>query len=511
VSVGQATVRRASGPIQKVVIVGGGSSGWMCAAALSRLTPGGVSVTLVESDEIGTIGVGEATIPSIMDFNGALGIKERDFVRETQATFKLGVEFADWGAIGERYMHPFGPFGHDTLAIKFHQFWLKASQGPGGGEFGELGDYSLAARAADLGRFARPDNGAEGVFSSLRYAYHFDAGLYARFLRRYSETRGVERTEGRVVRIEQWPEDGFIRAVILEDGRRIEGDLFIDCSGFRGLIIEDALKAGYESWTQWLFCDRAVAAPATNSGPPAPFTRASAEAAGWRWRIPLQHRSGNGYVYSSGDIDDAAACDRLVATAGELLAEPRALRFTPGRRKNAWLKNCVAVGLAAGFIEPLESTSIHLAQHGVSRLMALFPDMAFNAAEREEFNRLNAVEYEQTRDFIILHYKVTRRDDSPFWRRCRDMAIPDALAHKIDLFAAKGRVMRGVESLFLETSWIAVMLGQGIVPQGCDPLVDALPVDETRRYVRHVRDVIDRAARAMSPHQRAIDELIGAD
>ena len=481
----------------------------MCAAALSRLTSGGVSVTLVESDEIGTIGVGEATIPPILDFNAALGIKEQDFVRETQATFKLGIEFVDWGAVGERYMHPFGPFGRDTLAIKFHQFWLKASRSEGGAEHGPLGDYSLAARAAGLGRFARPDGPADGVLSTLRYAYHFDAALYARFLRGYSEGREVRRVEGRVVRVEQWPTDGFIRAVILEDGRRIEGDLFVDCSGFRGLLIEGALKAGYESWEQWLFCDRAAAAPATNDGPPAPFTRATADAAGWRWCIPLQHRSGSGYVYASCDIDDDAARERLIAaTPGKLLAEPQTLRFLPGRRKSAWLKNCVAIGLAAGFIEPLESTGIHLAQHGISRLMALFPDMAFGEAEREEFNRLNAVEYEQTRDFIILHYKATRRDDTPFWRRCRDMAIPDTLAHKIELFASKGRVMRGVESLFLETSWIAVMLGQGIIPQGHDPLVDALSTEETRRYVRHVRGVVDRTALAMPTHQEFIDRML---
>ncbi|EJL37989.1 Tryptophan halogenase [Caulobacter sp. AP07] len=500
----------ASGRVKRVVIVGGGTSGWMCAAALSRLVAhAGVEITLVESDEIGTIGVGEATIPSILDFNAALGLDEDEFLRETQGTFKLGIEFVGWNRPDERYIHPFGMFGRDTQAIKFHQLWLKFAQ-RGDVELGPIEDYNLCAMAARLGRFARPAGRGDSVLSSLRYAFHFDAGLYARYLRGYSERRGVVRREGKITEVLQHADNGFIRAVKLANGEQIEGDLFVDCSGFRGLLIEETLHAGYETWNQWLPCDRAVAAPSSNVGPPPPYTRATADEAGWRWRIPLQHRTGNGYVYCSSFISDDDAEQRLLSTLeGAPLADPRRLKFVAGRRKAFWIKNCVAVGLAGGFIEPLESTSIHLAQNAIARLLALFPDKDFSQPEIDEFNRLNQVEYEQTRDFIILHYKANNRSE-PFWRRLAQMPIPDSLQSKIDLFKSRGRALRGVQTLFTEDSWIAVMLGQGIHPDGYDPLVDSLPEDEARRFVRHVREMVGKTAQAMPLHAKFLEGLVVA-
>jgi tryptophan halogenase len=494
--------------INSVVIVGGGTAGWMCAAALSRLiSNAGVSITLVESDEIGTVGVGEATIPTLHTFNQQLGLDEDDFIRHTQATFKLGIEFVDWRRLGHRYLHPFGTFGLDMQAIKFHQFWLKLARSAQAESPGDLGDYNLCTVAAKLERFTRPAGGPNSVLSSLRYAFHFDAGLYARYLRSYSEKRGVVRVEGTIDYVDLNPKNGFIRAVRLRDGHRINGQLFIDCSGFRSLLMQKALGIWFESWSRWLPCDRAVAMPCANSGPPLPYTRSTADVAGWRWRIPLQHRVGNGYVYSSNFIDDDLASSRLAFTLdGELLGEPRLLRFTPGRCKKFWERNCVAIGLAGGFIEPLESTSIHLIQTGIARLLALFPDRGFSQPEIDEYNRMTILEYEQVRDFIILHYKANEREDSKFWQACREMAVPDTLEQKMALFRSKGRVLRRQEDLFTEDSWIAVMLGQGIEPLGYDPLVDSLPLENTRQFVSHVRDVIGKTARAMPSHEQFIAE-----
>jgi tryptophan halogenase len=496
-----------SGPIRKIVIVGGGTSGWMSAAALARMIEhAGVSVTLIESDEIGTVGVGEATIPSIRTFNGLLGLDENDFVRNTQGTFKLGIEFVNWYRQGRRYIHPFGTYGVDLHAIKFHQFWLKLKQ-LGDAALGDISEFNLCTTAATLNRFTRPKGGPGSVLASLGYAFHFDAGLYAQYLRRYAEGRGVRRIEGKIVDVRLRPDDGFISSVVLQDGRAVEGELFLDCSGFRSLLLGQTLNIGFEDWSHWLPCNRAVAVPCESASPLLPYTRSTADAAGWRWRIPLQHRTGNGYVYCSDFIGDDAARTRLLAELdGAPKAEARVLKFTAGCREKFWEKNCVAIGLAGGFLEPLESTSIHLVQTGIAKLMTLFPDRSFPTPEIDAYNRYALQEYERVRDFIILHYKATERDDTPFWRRCRDMSIPESLQVKINLFRSKGRALPTPDDLFTEHSWIAVMLGQGVEPGGYDPLVDSLPLEDVRRFVQHIKDVVGKTAHAMPLHQTFIEQ-----
>jgi tryptophan 7-halogenase len=483
--------------IRKVVIVGGGTAGWMCAAALSRvLNLQQVAVTLVESDDIRTIGVGEATIPTLKDFNRLLGIDEADFVRKTQSTFKLGIEFSDWGLLGESYIHPFGGFGLDRPEVRFHQMWLKLRALEEGA--GDISDYNLSLVSARLNRFNPPSN--KGLLSTLRHAYHVDANLYGLYLREYAEARGVSRQQGTITGVTQ-TDDGFVKSVVLNDGQHIDGELFIDCSGFRALLIEDTLKVGYVDWSQWLPCDRAIAIPSESCGPLRPYTCAMADEAGWRWRIPLQHRMGNGYVYSSEHLDDEAASQRLLATLeGRPLAEPRQLKFKAGHRRKLWEKNVVAIGLSGGFLEPLESTSIHLIQMGIARLLVLFPDKDFKPALSAEFNSLSLLEYEQIRDFIILHYKATRRDDSAFWRRCRDMTIPDSLQQKFDLFRAGGRVIRFKDELFAENSWLAVMLGQGIIPEGYDPVADSIPVEEMRVAILNLKAAVLKTAQSLPEH-----------
>jgi tryptophan halogenase len=484
--------------IRRVVIVGGGTAGWMAAAAMARLRRNQVTaIILIESDAIGTIGVGEATIPPIRNFNDLLGIDEADFLAATGGTFKYGIEFVDWSRLGVRYFHPFGEFGADMEGISFHQLWLKHRS-----HAGDFEDFNLAAVASRLGRFERPSGDPRSILSTLNHAYHFDAGLYAAYLRRYAESRGVERREGRVVDVALRGEDGFIEGVTLAGGERIEGDLFVDCSGFRGLLIGEALGSVYEDWTEWLPCDRAVAVPsATTPRDPLPYTRATARAAGWQWRIPLQHRNGNGYVYSSRDVsDDEAAATVLANLDGEALDEPRFLRFTPGRRRDVWKKNCVALGLASGFMEPLESTSIHLVQAGISKLFALFPDRGFDPVLAEEYNRLTALQTEQIRDFLVLHYVATERDDSPFWRRCRERPLPEGLARKLALFRAQGRLFRYEDELFSRASWLAVLLGQGILPRTYDPLADTLPDEEVRGTLARMRAFIARTAEKMPRH-----------
>ncbi len=479
----------------------------MTAAALARMVKfAGVSVTLVESEELGTVGVGEATIPSLHSFNALLDVDENEFVRQTNATFKLGIEFVDWYRSGHRYMHPFGVFGRDLLGVNFHQLWLRMRTDPGfAKEAGALSDFNLTAIAAKSNRFMRPQGGPTAVFAALRYAFHFDAGAYASFLRRYAEARGVKRIEGKVIDVRQRQLDGHIEQLILQDGRRIDGELFVDCSGFRALLIGQTLKVGFESWADLLECDRAVAVPSQRREPLTPYTRSTADRAGWRWRIPLQHRTGNGYTYSSRYIsDDEATATLLAALDGPALAEPRSLRFVPGRRRKFWHKNCVAIGLAAGFLEPLESTSIHLIQTGITKLLGFFPDKTFSPQLMQEFNRRSEREYEHVRDFIVLHYRATERADSPFWSACRDGAMPETLAEKLAMFRESGRVLRKPDELFTDDSWIAVMLGQGINPLDYDPVVDSFPPDTTTKFAIQIRDLMRRAVDSMPTHEEYI-------
>ncbi|MBX3564058.1 MAG: tryptophan 7-halogenase [Sphingomonas sp.] len=488
-------------PIRSIVIVGGGTAGWMAAAAFSRLTRTGVKVTLVESDAIATVGVGEATIPPIRNFNGLLGLDENDFLARTQGTLKLGIDFVGWRYEGDRYFHPFGEFGFDIEGVKFHQFWRKLHES---GLASGIGDYNLCARAMDLGRYQPPSSDPASILSRMAYAYQFDASLYAGYLREYAEKRGVVRLEGKVVEVPVRGEDGHIEAVVLEGDRRVEGELFIDCTGFRALLIEQTLGAGWESWAHWLQCDRAVAVPCESApdGTITPYTRCTAHSAGWQWRVPLQHRIGNGYVYCSGDISDDAARETLLANLdGAALRDPFILKFEAGRRKKAWHKNCVALGLSSGFLEPLESTSIHLIQAGISKLMALLPDVGFSAIERDEYNRLTDIQMEQVRDFIILHYHANARKDGDLWRRVREMEIPGTLTRKLDLFRGRGRLFRYEDELFAESSWIAVMLGQGIYPAGWDPLADTIDPVQIRNTLDRIKALFAQTAQSMPRHE----------
>lgn len=496
--------------IRKVVIVGGGTAGWMTAAALSNKLRGQYDLRLIESSEIGIVGVGEATVPHIRFFNRALGIDEADFMRRTQATFKLGIEFINWARIGDAYIHPFGDFGSPLNGVKFHHYWLRA-QRSNPNIAGEIGEYSFPVQLAKRGRFAFPAADPRSVASTFSYAFQFDATLYAPYLRDYAEQRGVKRTEGKITDVQLRGEDGSIEAVILESGERVEGELFIDCSGFRGLLIEQALKTGYENWTHWLPCDRAVAAPCRSSGESVAFTRSIARDAGWQWRIPLQHRVGNGYVYSSEFISDERARDSLLEhLEGEPLAEPRVLRFVTGRRRLSWNKNCVAIGLASGFLEPLESTSIHLIQLGITYLLEMFPDRSFDPAVTREYNRIMSVEYERVRDFIILHYHATERDDSPLWNYCRTMQVPDSLRYKMELFRERGYVVPYKEGFFLEPSWVAVYLGQRVVPRRYDPLAEQVPQSALEIELQRMKEVVARAAQATASHAEFIERYCAA-
>ncbi|HEY1961974.1 MAG TPA: tryptophan halogenase family protein [Rhizomicrobium sp.] len=486
--------------IPRILIVGGGTAGWMTAAALAHKLRGRYTIRLIESGEIGIVGVGEATVPHIRHFNQTLGIDEADFMRHTRATYKLGIEFRDWARIGDAYIHPFGEFGRPWNGVDFHHYWLKLHRL---GEEAENGlfDYSLPVVAGKLGKFAFPaqDN---SVFSTYGYAYHFDATLYAPYLRAYAEQRGVVRTEGKIVDVSVRTEDGFIESVTLENGERIEADLFIDCSGFRGLLIEQTLKTGYEEWTRWLPCDRAVAAPCDSAEALIPYTRSTAREAGWQWRIPLQHRVGNGYVYASHFIADEEARDALVQSLeGRMLAEPRFLRFVTGKRAKSWNRNCVAVGLAGGFLEPLESTSIYLIQAAVTALIELLPRRRIDPDDVQEFNRVIDLEYERVRDFLILHYHATERDDAPLWRHVRAMEVPDSLAYKLELFRRRGHIVRYKDGMFLDRSWQAVYLGQRVWPERYDPLVDIIETDQVRQHLRETRALVARAAASMPSHQ----------
>jgi tryptophan 7-halogenase len=495
--------------IKKILIVGGGTAGWMTAASLAKVLRGKVSVHVVESEEIGTVGVGEATIPMIQKFNAVLGLDENEFVRDTQGTFKLGIEFVNWGKLGDRYIHGFGKFGQELWTVEFDQYWRKMYQR---GMAQELDAYSITRTACRANKFMRPRNDIpNSPLGDIAYAYHFDAGLYAQYLRRYSEALGVVRTEGKIRTTHLRSADGFIESVELESGQRLEADLFVDCSGFRGLLIEQALHTGYEDWTHWLPCNRALAVPCESVTPLTPYTRSTAHKAGWQWRIPLQHRTGNGHVYCSDFISDDEAAHVLLANLdGRALADPRPLKFVTGKRNKVWNKNCVAIGLSSGFMEPLESTSIHLIQAMVAQLIAFFPTRAFNQKDIDAFNTQATFQYERIRDFIILHYHANARDDSPFWKHCREMPVPDTLTEKMELYKSSGRIVRFNNELFTEVAWLQVMHGQGLRTEGYHPLADLIDEKETHEYLESVRDVISRCVELMPTHEQFIAQHCAA-
>ncbi len=485
--------------LRRVVIVGGGTSGWMAAAALSKVLRGQYDIQLIESEDIGTVGVGEATIPPIRLFNKIVELDEDEFVRETQGTFKLGIEFVNWGKLGHRYIHGFGRFGQELWTTDFHQYWLKmwlAGKAP------DLEQYSITRRACRTGKFMRPPaDMPNSPLADIAYAFHFDAGLYAKYLRRHAEKRGVVRTEGRIERVEQRLEDGFIQAVVMADGSRIEGDLFIDCSGFRGLLIEQTLKTGYEDWTHWLPCDRAMAVPCEHGGELTPYTRSTAHRAGWQWRIPLQHRIGNGHVYCSQHVsDDEATAVLLSNLDGVPLAEPRPLKFVTGKRNKTWNRNVVAVGLSGGFLEPLESTSIHLIQTAIGKLISLFPSAGFSQPDVDEFNAQMDFEFTRIRDFIILHYHLNQRTDSPFWQQCREMEVPESLNKRMALYRSHGRIFREASELFTEVGWLQVMHGQGLRPEGYNALVDVYSEEQIREFLGGIEEVIGKCVDVMPRH-----------
>jgi tryptophan 7-halogenase len=494
--------------IRSIVIVGGGTAGWMTAAALAAAIRTGCSITLIESDEIGTVGVGEATIPPIKTFNETLGIDENEFVAATQGSFKLGIQFVDWGRLGQRYFHPFGTYGRNFDMVALHHYWVAAQAR---GEAPALDDMCMAWAAAKRGKFMRPAPDPRNVLSTFDYAYHFDAGLYARFLRGYAEKRGVTRIEGKIADVALNGENGFVDQVTLQDGRSFAGELFVDCSGFRGLLIEGALETGYQDWTHWLPADSAMAVPCARAGEFTPYTRSTAREAGWQWRIPLQHRTGNGHVYCSQFIsDDEAAAVLMANLDGEALADPRKLSFVTGRRNLFWNRNVVAVGLSGGFMEPLESTSIHLIQAAISKLLALFPDRDFDPLVTEEYNRLAIAEFERIRDFIILHYKLTTRDDSELWRYCAAMEVPETVTWKIEHFRRHGRLVQREADLFGPPSWLAVHVGQGNMPEDTDPLLPLRGGDQSD-YLRKLEGALARAAEGMPDHAAYIAKNCAAN
>ena len=495
--------------LKKFVIVGGGSSGWMTAAALSSLLdPKDVSITLVESDQIGTIGVGEATIPDIINFNALLGIREADFMKATQATIKLGIEFIDWGRKGDVYVHPFSKHGVDMHGISFHQYWLRSLEG---GNKHPIQDYSLCAVAAKRNKFVLPDPNPKSILSHIRYAYHFDATLYAAYLRRYAETRGVKRIEGKVGQVLQAPDTGNITGLKLDNGEVVEGDFFFDCTGFAALLLEKALGVPYVDWSHWLPCNSAQAVACQQAGPLTPYTRSTAHPAGWQWRIPTQRRTGNGHIYCRDFLsDDEAVSNLLKGLDGEVIGSPRTIRFTTGRRRDFWFKNCIAIGLSAGFLEPLESTSLFLIQEGISKFISLFPYASMSDVIRDEYNHIMRTKFEQVRDFIILHYFATERDDSPFWNYCRTMSIPDSLSRKIALFREGGRVFRYEDELFSGPSWVAVFLGQHIMPKACDPIVSTLPYGEIKASLDSMHAAMIDAAGKMPTHEEFIRKYCAA-
>jgi len=470
--------------IKKIVIVGGGTAGWMAAAALSRLKPGPtLDIVLIESEQIGTVGVGEATIPPFVEFNRLLDLDERALLSAVQGTFKVGIQFENWGKIGDSYIHPFGNYGYELGGISFHQIWRKLQLL---GDKRPLQAFNLETMAAYFGKFARTADYQREDLPPMNYAYHINATDYAKFLRIDAEKRGVMRQEGKVDGVSINPESGYVESVAMDDGQNISGDLFIDCTGFRGVLIEQALNTGYEDWRHYLPCDRAVALPCfrDDGSPPPPFTKATAHVAGWQWQVPLQHRNGNGHVYCSEFMQDDQALDILVDNmAGKAQAEPNFLKFVTGRRKKFWNKNVVAIGLSAGFMEPLESTSIHLINTGINKLLAVLSLNGITQTQEDAYNRLTTKEYVRIRDFLILHYYATTRNDSEFWNYCRTMSVPDTLTEKIELFRTNGQIFREEDELFTETSWTAVMLGQGIEMQGLSPVAEAIDISDIKSEI----------------------------
>lgn len=493
----------ANNNIKTIAIIGGGTAGWMTAAALSKmLLPENVTVKLVESEQIGTVGVGEATIPDIANFNLMLGINEQEFLIATKGTFKLGIEFRDWGKLGDKYFHPFGGHGVDMNGIDFHQYWLHSKQS---GNTANLEDYSICSVAAKQAKFILPDNNPKSVLSHLRYAYHFDATAYAAFLRKYAEQRGIIRIEGKIENVATHKDSGNIQSVTLDDGRIIEADFFIDCSGFKALLLEKTLGVKFKDWSHWLPCNRAQAVASERIEPLIPFTISTAKKAGWQWRIPTQHRTGNGHIYCSDFIsDDEANQVLLEGLDAKPLGDARTIHFQTGCREQFWVKNCVGIGLSSGFLEPLESTSIFLIQQGIARFISLYPDGNQSEVIRSEYNRLMSREFNQVRDFIILHYHATKRDDSPFWNYCRTMPIPDSLQHKVDLFKAAGRVFRDDQELFSKPSWIAVMLGQNIEPEVCEPILSGIPIGDIQRSLDSMNSAMVQAVSRLPSHAEFI-------
>ncbi|MCC6070386.1 tryptophan halogenase family protein [Massilia sp. GCM10020059] len=488
--------------VRRVVIAGGGTAGWMVAAGLSKTLGKLLDIRLVESDEIGTVGVGEATIPTLMNFHHLLDINEQEFMAATQATFKLGISFENWRDVKQDYIHSFGLTGTDHWTAGFQHFWMKGRER---GLAGDYGDYCLELKAAQANKFAHlPRNG-------MNYAYHLDASAYARYLRKFSERFGVKRIEGKIVEVSQHAGSGDIRSIRLDSGAEIEGDLFIDCTGFRALLIGQAMGVEYEDWSHWLFCDSAVAVQTPSTGPAIPLTRSIARDSGWQWRIPLQSRVGNGIVFSSRYMDDERAVGTLLANIdGEPLTKPRVIKFTPGQRRKVWNGNCVAIGLASGFLEPIESTSIHLIQRGIVRLMQMFPSDGICQSDIDEYNKQANAEIEHIRDFIILHYHVTNRQDSAFWRDCCSMAIPASLQHRIDLFRETGRVFRVPNELFAENSWIQVMLGQGVMPRRHHQSADLMGDAELSHFLGNISSAIDKTVVQLPLHQEYVDKYCRA-
>jgi len=489
--------------IRSILIVGGGTAGWMAAASLVKsLANMNVSIRLLESERIGTVGVGEATLPPIIDFIRQLGIDENEMVHEIKATFKLGIGFRDWTRPGDFYFHPFGPTGTGMGSVSFPAYWLKMFLQ---GKAARLEEYSVQAVAAEQDKFMRPVHAPNTPLNKITYALHFDASLFARYLRRYAEARGVARTEGTVQRVSLRAADGFIESVILKTGEKIEADLFIDCSGFGGVLIEQALKTGFEDWTSWLPCDRALVVHSEHVVPPQPYTLVTARQAGWQWRIPLQHRVGNGYVYGSRFISDDAASETLLSNLdGKPLTDPMVLSFTPGRRRMAWNRNCIALGLASGFLEPLEATSIHLIQRGIAMLLRFFPDRDFAQPDIERYNKILKFEFERVRDFLLMHYRHTERKGT-FWDRCRDIALTDSLKEKLELFCSHGRILREDTELFPVQSWLSVMIGQSIVPHAYDPMADTLDPRKIEANLEDIRTKAKQAADAMPQHLEFIN------